>query len=382
MFVLAAVAVLSYRWHAPSGDARVGRPVDTSPFADWPYDDSRFRWEGLWDGEKGEHARLHVRVGPTTSFQPIAELNVTRVRECLRGRSILIVGDSLSRYQYLSLVYFIATGSWHSPCPQNSDESQWQNDVYEPGVPPGATCRSSRGHFSKAAHWAAFFAGTSERMRTPTSYELCDCFRDGSDTWPLTASENRHFFESSANLRVSNVAWLAKHPWRAHNLSWLGAACAQPPCAQSGCAPGECSSAREAWHWTAPYPHQFAVAAAQLRPDTVIVNSGAWLHIDETAERIDELLAGGEAARASGVRELYWKMTANSFLGATRSGDNPESAQLVPRVRAAGWRVFDAYALTDGLPLHMFWDGGGHFRESVYRGLNEVLLRDLMRNCM
>eukprot|EP00760_Papus_ankaliazontas_P006755 PhM_4_TR1315/c2_g7_i3/m.52879 len=41
-------------------------------------------------------------------------LNRSRVLRALRGKHIVMIGDSVTRYQYLNLVYYLRTGSWGS----------------------------------------------------------------------------------------------------------------------------------------------------------------------------------------------------------------------------------------------------------------------------
>ena len=74
---------------------------------------------------------------------------------------IALVGDSVTRYQYLSLVYFLRTGKWHSTKPRLFCEKDWPS-------------------------WNMFFKGTNAKLR---GYEICDCDREGSVT--LGFRENR-----------------------------------------------------------------------------------------------------------------------------------------------------------------------------------------------
>lgn len=71
------------------------------------------------------------------------------VLHCLRERRITFIGDSVSRYQDLNLVHFFAHGEWHSESPAFEIEWEW-------------------------GEWAAFSEGTSRRLATYSSFELCD----------------------------------------------------------------------------------------------------------------------------------------------------------------------------------------------------------------
>ena len=76
-----------------------------------------------------------------------------QARRHWKGKHILFIGDSLTRYQYLNLAYFMTTGHWRSPCPWNEKE---------------------RDHGT----WDQFFRTTTERMG---GFETCDCWRVGDN---------------------------------------------------------------------------------------------------------------------------------------------------------------------------------------------------------
>jgi GDSL/SGNH-like Acyl-Esterase family found in Pmr5 and Cas1p len=46
------------------------------------------------------------------------------VLSVLRGKHLVLIGDSLTRYQYLSLVYFLESGNWSSVYPNQ----MWEKD--------------------------------------------------------------------------------------------------------------------------------------------------------------------------------------------------------------------------------------------------------------
>jgi len=83
-----------------------------------------------------------------------AELDHAETLRRLRGSNVVIIGDSLTRYQYLNLAYWLKTKKWRSPYPLNENE---QN------------------HMS----WAAFFELTNQRLG---GSETCDCYRPWWET--------------------------------------------------------------------------------------------------------------------------------------------------------------------------------------------------------
>jgi hypothetical protein len=316
---------------------------------------------GSRSGDGGNVSRLRAIFGG----RALRPLPLASVRACLRGRRIAIIGDSLTRYQYLNLAHFLAYGSWYSTSPHLESERQWGS-------------------------WGDFFRGSSARLNAaaPGAFEVCDCVADP----PELRIENRYFVDLGANISLSFRQMRGTLTQRGHDAEWLNAGCRAPPCAQTGCVPGNCSGA----HYTLSSPRQLLEHfASTFRPDTIVVNSGFWGGFDAPQTLID-LAAAAIAMRAVGVRDLIWKVTTAWMSPEDHSEPGAsERETLVPSLTqpAAGapaWRVYDTLALT--LPLvaavkagaiaetSAFWDKF-HFQQDVYRGLNEALLLDLMRGC-
>ena len=85
-------------------------------------------------------------------------------KKCLANNHILFMGDSLSRYFYLSLAVLISTGKWAPRFTHSTD----------PKYPPSVL---SEGDFGS---WSDFYHYTNSIINDAStdSYELCDCFRD------------------------------------------------------------------------------------------------------------------------------------------------------------------------------------------------------------
>jgi hypothetical protein len=79
---------------------------------------------------------------------------------CLRGRHIVFLGDSLQRYQYVSLVRWLERGGG----------GEWVTEA-----PPGEVERAWAGG------WTEYYTQTSARNG---GRELCDCWRQlVNDAW-------------------------------------------------------------------------------------------------------------------------------------------------------------------------------------------------------
>ena len=85
-------------------------------------------------------------------------------KKCLKDNHLLFMGDSLSRYFYMSLTTLIATGHWS---PRLSHKT---NPAYRPSAMIEKDFNT----------WSDFHQFTNTMLNDPStsSYELCDCFRD------------------------------------------------------------------------------------------------------------------------------------------------------------------------------------------------------------
>ena len=107
-----------------------------------------------------------------------------------RDVNIVIIGDSVSRYAYLSLVYFLRWGRWFEP---TLERSNLVNEL------------SFHSLFHKNT-FGEFFFQTS-RMIQP--YELCDCYKHhffeemGPDATDKTTFENRYYHDPTLNNTVT-----------------------------------------------------------------------------------------------------------------------------------------------------------------------------------
>jgi hypothetical protein len=289
----------------------------------------------------------------------------------------MFIGDSVTRYQYLNLAHFVATGEWDSPADLPNENKRRFGD------------------------WARFHAETNCRLG---GREVCDCYRNGSDL--ASVVENR-YFEDPAGVRLSFFIVHADQPFRQHALPRLNVTCngAFPdryatlcrfarraaPCAQAFCAPGACRPRRledtepgeYLQHRGAGGPQPAGSLAALVRAllqSDVVVNAG--LHWrDGAASRFTvdsvraRLQAEAEALRRAGAAaRLHWKTTTAVRDGWPFSGgpaEYPFAAQLV-----------EAWALTHALRLALedrevldegYWDGL-HLHGPVYAQLNRVLI--------
>lgn len=109
-----------------------------------------------------------------SSLQDLLKMNTTIARPT--NLHIAFAGDSLTRYQYLSLAHFLKYGAWIDPdeIPNMTQEKQHNT-------------------------WHEFYKFTKSKLHP---YEECDCFRPEGHKMALMM-ENRYFFDPVRNNSIS-----------------------------------------------------------------------------------------------------------------------------------------------------------------------------------
>lgn len=251
------------------------------------------------------------------------------------------IGDSLTRYQYLNLVYFLETGMWRSEEPENSLEN-------------------------KHSSWNDFYATTNQRL---AGHEICDCFRGVT-----SAIENRYYIDGSSQVKYFQM-FGNQNRILIHNVSLLR---------QGLCQPGRCSDLIEPVRdLGTPLQTDAIYGLLSNNRDNghVFLNAGLWwlensvnaFTSTQTKLLEDEI---GKFHRDNEVQKnnvkLHWKMTT-----ACKLGNHPEYQFVKTMVKSGVFHsFFDSWALTaDIIKLHpeFIWDNF-HFYWPVYRGLNLALI--------
>lgn len=309
-------------------------------------------------------------------------IQLSQAKRCLASRHILMIGDSITRYQYLNLVHWLYTGLWESPGKKRNEvEHDWvENDWF--------------------GGWQSYYHGTNARLG---GNEICDCFR-GNPGQPYTQEvklENRYYEDKDSQIRISfllfcgsNYPFYATEPWNAGN--WCRsertadikhddaqAGCqhqqvSHRTCAPLPCEPGKCAS-----------PHEYSDTfegilniSSQLGPiDSVVMASGYWQHMDTAENRLALVDFLSRLQAVSGSPQIFWKTTA--AYSASAPWPQPREPGIVADAPMLGWRVSDAWHITKDIPalvqqrgIQAYWDHL-HFLPWVYQGLNEMLLADL-----
>jgi len=158
-------------------------------------------------GSRGSSPRFHPRTfRPRAARQGPPEFDSYdhgAVADALRGQHLVMIGDSLMRYQYIDLIYFIEFKKFPEMFPNILRESDYFSVTSEWIAGLGAS-PADRG-------WTAFMLDLSRLFK---GSERCDCYR--------SVTENRFYHNEELGVRVSFFLKQGT-PIPGHNFSADGA---------------------------------------------------------------------------------------------------------------------------------------------------------------
>ena len=303
---------------------------------------------------RGNTAQLEA--GPGCRMRTFSQLEA---RQCLSTHRLLLFGDSLLTYQYLSLVLFLHTGHRGGDF-ANQTVLGYPNILLEGSWAPKRGV-NSRDFYSE--DWQNYYRGTSALF---DGAELCDCFRDRCHPTciPQTYANNRHyrFVEGKYQGLVSIVNSMGNKllTTRGHTLdekSW-----------RLSCNGSSCQKQPD-WEFTNTSQAMIGMSKV-LRPSIVLAGvPNHWPSDDKSARSIAaDIKATGTPL---GYR-IVWRTC-------TPSRDTPDRTDEVPSDSI----IHDSFRIT--LRLRRMYQGrldemyvdNGHFQPWVYFQLNQLLLNQI-----
>lgn len=281
----------------------------------------------------------------------LEKIDVDLTQRCLAPRGIQMIGDSVTRYQYLNLVHFLATGKWASdPSKPNELEKLYSN-------------------------WNDFYLVTNQRL---LGHEICDCGRDNV----APTVENRYFQKGS--LVVSYRQFLnGLYTLLAHDVSLLNlSSCATNKCQQAFCAPGLCMHNTATDLGLPMTPGVLSTLIHSHSGKDVFLNGGIWWNangrnsIEDHTEFLKE-----ELGLVQPEYRVHWKMTTANLLGLQPEYKFTDTMLMTLNTTLRQfYSVFDSHAITAALVGEDAGRAGEalfddvHFYPPVYVGLNQALI--------
>jgi len=269
--------------------------------------------------------------------------------QSLRGRHVVFIGDSLSRYMYLVLAHFLVRDEWpedppFSPGNSAKDRTRRMHEsvCFEKSWPPPP----GLGNYSL---WNAFYNG-SNRLLQP--YELCDCYRrlGSSGMSPYRDFTENRFLEK-AGVRISFFTQIQSPAWQLHGHTPPGSH--EEMRARLSCGTGACS---EEPSWRMSLTDFAARALPALGATDVVFNAGHFWYPGSQPQLMAQLF-GAMANATAGRGRAVWRTTTatdrwiwSNKRGATSMTGGPLASESTNRLaRSRGLDVVDLQSVTKQL---------------------------------
>ena len=286
-----------------------------------------------------------------------------------RGLRLVLMGDSLLRYSYLSLVYFLKWGTWYDP------------DMMTPHLVQAST-------FTNLFHnqtWAEH-AWQTNRMLLP--FEICDCYRKLPGALQVNkVVNNRYYYDPTYD---NSVVYLDA---KGHKGSLHGRILAQNVSAllheqlvafhngpvttqQQPSLPSMTVLQRPyAWNYVSwSDTIREYVAYLDPTPTHVVMNAGLWPnHFLDQPQLANDIIQELNKIRMSSPNNNkchgIWKTTSHGKGGSIAYPTIPPTDTLMCDKLQYCWNQ----SWTQHIANKWYWDDK-HFYEPVYRIMNEDLL--------
>jgi hypothetical protein len=263
--------------------------------------------------------------------------------------SILIVGDSIARYSYLSLVYFLRWGRWFDPGLEKSNlvnEASFDNPFHE--------------------HTYNEFYYQSNVMLQP--YELCDCHKNAKkpDMRKYTY-ENRYYHDPEYNNTVTYIHAFGEELPTQGRIEATGLYTSGWEWSTK-----EKGLMNPSWSkpvWSYDSWHEFIteyVGKMNPKPEYSIFQGGLLRHSfgPEEETSADQLLIALTLQKI----KAYWKTT-----NYNKTHMLPEEAEKLDNFMCKKLNRCLDISWTKSVKSELYWDSH-HYFEPVYRVMNEDML--------
>lgn len=268
----------------------------------------------------------------------------------LRNRTIVFVGDSLTRYQFLYLIHYIRSGQWSDPFAQKlCCEKEYTN-------------------------WNAFYDSLAATFGCS---HVCDCKGHVFDTTGGVSyhHENHYFYDANLNVHVNFHFWSSMHQVRMSYFNHSpNADDFRVYCRNFTSTTSILLSKQLPLTQKYPNVNEFLRNFIQpILPDALFINHGAWDFNHHFNHDHQSILAMSESAH-NASHLVIWK-------GTTASHDNipHDSKEFLSKMQdQLGFQIFDTFTLSTEISKipGARWDNG-HFNGFVYRELNIAMLEHL-----
>lgn len=279
--------------------------------------------------------------------------------------SIVFMGDSLTRFMYYSLAYFLRHNEWIDPA------------AYPNLVKPA----DFLGGYELNFDWTPWYNAS---MAALAPYENCDCYREPGSIMRFPGKnwvvENRYFYDPIRNNTVvyfqafGNAIEIRGHwddPQKAMRAQQLVNRSADFSSADNNYTAVGPLVGRHPYAWSYDWATAIRQQVAKIKPNALVINAGVWAHDFDKPDFVESVMA---AINETGIPRAIWKTTA-----AARNGQVPSQETDVALCHHEFFQQSDCLNIS-GWTSKLngdFYIDRAHFREPVYRKMNEQLLEHL-----
>ena len=273
-------------------------------------------------------------------------------KKFLSGKTITLIGDSLTRYQYLNLIHFFHTNSWIQRNNELANEKLWKS-------------------------WEDFHLGTNFRFGCQ---EICDCYR--KDSLPFQ-KENRHYYDFEYNFTINFYMYITKPI----GVSYFASS------SITSAIESQCKSISEVYSQHTKYVPNTSTMFGNIfdfldkviqpnKPDFLIFNSGLWPARD--IQNNDEFRNKFIRLAKQSSHNFIWKTT-TAYCTIELNSKPVDTPMFIQQLKDLNVIIYDTYKYTkeiaaasaNGYGKQICWDNTAHFNYFVYRELNKILIHTL-----
>jgi len=304
---------------------------------------------------------------------PAAEWNITNshnmnlhayfefIKNMLANKRVVLIGDSLTRYQYMNLIHALHFNSWRISRPPHIEvETEWDVD-----------------NWAGEKEWKNYFKSSSLRFGCA---EICDCYRINSPGF-VKCRENRHYYNSDFNFSISMLLWLPPNRIKLNpfpSLDLMNKRCQNYDVFETVNTHGEQHTMEH---------DLLTLLDSVIQPldvDILIVNQGFWEKFNGFQRNVLTSIDPYAIKIMNSSKRSIWKTT-------TPNQDNEkfDSDLFLDYLQSFGVEIFETFEYisdiknkliasvgTERMKSQVYWDSV-HFLPWIYTLLNQKLLDQL-----
>lgn len=291
------------------------------------------------------------------------------INQCLLTKSVVLLGASQLRYEYLDLAYYLEYGKWPSTpsvsTSSGSGPALIEDDIFQ-AVKSGSlktVAEPAKGQCQNKQEWEPFYLYTNSVLN---KHEACDCFRDSHDHNSNTVENRAYRAPGKASLTYLQWHGPVHKPQGFVDIdALLTSTLPTVPCP-----PGQAPQGKLAFNMEVVDLLKHIVN--QKKPTHVILDQGRWTDSSFDINRV--------VAQVPSTQEVqfYWKTTPRAkTVKQQLPSDKVDKAILAKN----GWKLIDAAALIsnlEGQGYNVFKPDGNHLMPSA---TNQVCYDVLLHLC-